>query len=271
MKGLSIIILLMSCCFAAIGQDSTGVPQNIDTTTYIYGNVMYEGGNYTAAISVYEKLITTNGPSDEIYYNLGNSYYKTNNLGKAILNYERALFFNPGNEDVAYNLELTNKRIRDQIEPVNESIFTIWWNDFINIFSAHTWALMAIVCIWIALVGFVLYRIPKFISFQRTGFYVFCIALLFSILFFAGSLGRNNFDNKYQFAIVMTPSAIVKSEPSENSTNLFLLHEGIKLKLLDNDAEWTEIKIPNGEVGWIKNTEISVVDPFMDGKNLPQP
>ncbi|HRF76416.1 MAG TPA: SH3 domain-containing protein, partial [Chitinophagales bacterium] len=86
-------------------------------------------------------------------------------------------------------------------------------------------------------------------------------------IFFVAGLGRNSFDNKYQFAIVMAPSAIVKSEPSENSTNLFLLHEGIKLKLMRNDEGWTEIKIPNGEIGWIKSDEITAVDPFMPGKN----
>jgi tetratricopeptide (TPR) repeat protein len=266
-RHLGVIIFLVYNSLQLLAQDSASVSQNIDTTTYVYGNVMYENGNYDAATGVYEQLLAKNGPSDEIYFNLGNCFYKSNAYGKAILNYERALFFNPGNEDAQYNLELANQRIRDQIEPVNESIFTIWWNNFIQIFTAHTWTILAVIFIWMALAGFVIYRLPKFVAWQRPGFFVFAITLLLAIVFCVAGLGRNNFDNKYQFAIVMAPSAIVKSEPSENSTNLFLLHEGIKLKLMRSDEGWTEIKIPNGEVGWIKSDEITAVDPFMPGKN----
>ena len=53
----------------------------------------------------------------------------------------------------------------------------------------------------------------------------------------------------------MAPSSIVKSEPNESSTNLFLIHEGLKVQLLESDNNWTEVKMPDGNVGWLKNED----------------
>ena len=53
----------------------------------------------------------------------------------------------------------------------------------------------------------------------------------------------------------MAPSSIVKSEPNESSTNLFLFHEGLKVQLLESDNNWTEVKMPDGNVGWLKNED----------------
>lgn len=241
---------------------ATSTPTTIDSTTYVFGNVMYEGGTYYTAINVYEELLRNNGPAKEIYYNLGNAYYKINNLGNAVLNYERALYLDHGYRDAKYNLTLTNTRLRDNIDAENKSIFVLAWEGFIHWFSANTWTVLAILFIWIALIGLAAYLIEKFKAYQRLGFYTFSIGLILFLLSFIGALGRNSFDNKYQYAIVMEPSAVIKSEPSENSKNLFLIHEGFKLQLQNSDGEWQEIKMPNGVKGWVKQTAITPVSPF---------
>jgi SH3-like domain-containing protein len=52
-------------------------------------------------------------------------------------------------------------------------------------------------------------------------------------------------------AIVFAPTITVKSSPDEKSTDLFVLHEGAKVRLLDNISGWYEIRIANGSVGWL--------------------
>ncbi|MCC7050690.1 MAG: hypothetical protein IT239_02785, partial [Bacteroidia bacterium] len=47
--------------------------------------------------------------------------------------------------------------------------------------------------------------------------------------------------------------------PSEQGTNLFVLHEGTKVSIEQNDGDWTEIKISNGNRGWIKKAELGVI------------
>ncbi|MCX6275765.1 MAG: SH3 domain-containing protein [Bacteroidetes bacterium] len=50
-------------------------------------------------------------------------------------------------------------------------------------------------------------------------------------------------------------SAYVKSSPGENNTDLFLLHEGTRVDILDAYENWVKIRIANGSIGWLKNSE----------------
>ena len=53
----------------------------------------------------------------------------------------------------------------------------------------------------------------------------------------------------------MSVSAYVKSSPGENNTDLFLLHEGTRVDILDAYENWVKIRIANGSIGWLKNSE----------------
>ena len=52
-------------------------------------------------------------------------------------------------------------------------------------------------------------------------------------------------------AIVITPTVTVKSSPNATSVDLFVLHEGAKLKVLGDSEGWHKVKIANGSVGWL--------------------
>ena len=60
-------------------------------------------------------------------------------------------------------------------------------------------------------------------------------------------------------AIVMTPTLNVKSSPDETSNDVFVIHEGTKVFLLDTIAGWQEIKIANGSVGWILKSDLKKI------------
>ena len=44
-------------------------------------------------------------------------------------------------------------------------------------------------------------------------------------------------------AIIFAPSVTVKSSPDESGTDLFLVHEGLKVTVEDAVGEWIEIKL----------------------------
>ena len=53
-------------------------------------------------------------------------------------------------------------------------------------------------------------------------------------------------------AIIMEPSVTVRSTPSVNGTELFILHEGKKVTIKDDSMKaWKEIEIEDGNIGWI--------------------
>ena len=53
---------------------------------------------------------------------------------------------------------------------------------------------------------------------------------------------------------ISTPAAYdVKSSPNTTSVDLFVLHEGTKVSILDEADGWSKIKIANGSVGWLQS------------------
>ncbi len=60
-------------------------------------------------------------------------------------------------------------------------------------------------------------------------------------------------------AIVFAPTITVKSSPDEKSTDLFVIHEGSKVQLIDRIGEWYEIRIANGSVGWLPVTALEKI------------
>jgi SH3-like domain-containing protein len=52
----------------------------------------------------------------------------------------------------------------------------------------------------------------------------------------------------------------VKSTPSQGGTDLFILHEGTKVRVLDNSiGDWCEVSVPDGKQGWVETKQIEVI------------
>ena len=60
------------------------------------------------------------------------------------------------------------------------------------------------------------------------------------------------YEQNSNFAIVFAPNVYIKSAPDEQSTDLFILHEGIKVEIIDKVGEWQKLRLADGKVGWIK-------------------
>ena len=66
-------------------------------------------------------------------------------------------------------------------------------------------------------------------------------------------------DKRHQDAIVTTASVTVLGSPLESSTKLFILHKGSKVRITEEDSDWIEVKIANGNVGWIKKDKVEKI------------
>ena len=80
-------------------------------------------------------------------------------------------------------------------------------------------------------------------------------------LFVFGALSiyitKKQFDytDVHQHAIVFNSSVNVKSEPANTSKNLFIIHAGLKVAVLQKEQGWFKIKLPNGNQGWISTND----------------
>jgi len=228
-------------------------------TLFAKGNEAYASEDFEQAIQQYETVFDQGFESAELHFNLGNAYYKIRNYPGAILNYERALRLDPLNENIRFNLEKSRIYIIDQVDVIPEFMLKRSIRAILEFFSSNTWAVISLVSFVLGLFFFLLYFLSLKILLKRIGFYAGVIALgiAVSTFFIAGSAKKIMLASGG--AIVMTPTVTVKGSPNQTSTDLFIIHEGIKVYLLDQLDDWYEIKLSDGKQGWIKKSDIEII------------
>lgn len=228
-------------------------------TDYNNANQLYSEQKYSEAITIYENILAKNYISPDVYYNLGNAYFKTNQLPAAILNYEKALKLTPNHEDAIFNLKLANSKTIDKVERLPSMFIGNAWHKLVTSKTVLTWSYLCILFIFISLLLFVCYLLIHIVILKKIGFYGGCIFLVISLFswFLAdqhASISKHNTE-----AIIFSSVVTVVSEPNENANKLFNLHEGLKVNVLEATNTWSKIKIPNGNVGWIKNESLQEI------------
>ncbi len=251
MKMRKIYSLLIVFAFVAV----SGMAQ----TTFDRANEAYEAQRYADAVALYDSTEVQDGVSAALYYNRGNAYYKMSQYAPAILNYERALRLAPSDEDSRANLELANSKITDKIEVTGTFFITVWAHAVRDWFSSNTWAVVGIVAFLLFIVGLYLYIFMRNIALKKTGFFVGLPMLIIAIVANLCAVAQNNRYKAHDEAIVFAPTVTAKSTPAESGTDLFILHEGTKVTLLERVGEWTEVRIADGNRGWLPVSAIEVI------------
>lgn len=215
------------------------------------GNKAYADGMYAEAKELYMKATSGGYEAASLCYNLGNACFKLNDFPGAILWYERASRLDPSNEDIIFNLNVANSKIADKIEPVPEMFYIRWYFSIVDLFPTDGWARITVALFILALGMGTLYVVMRPLFWRKFGFWAGITLLLLALISFqlAGSGHRKT--TSLDEAIVFTPTVTVKSSPDEKSIDLFVLHEGTKVILLDRIGSWHEIRIANGSVGWL--------------------
>lgn len=246
---ISIILLLVS--FAIYAQDSQTL---IDSA-----NTNYTRGNFEQAIEYYNQVLESGYEAADIYYNLGNSYFRSNKTTQAILNYERALKLNPDDEDIQFNLQLSRQYVVDKIEILPEFFLTKWYKSLVKMFSSNTWAYISMISFVFGLVLLLIYFLVPSVTLKKLGFWIGLILIFIAISTFTFSKKQKDYVLAQDKAIVITPTVTVKSSPDKSGTDLFVIHEGLKVRITDELGEWQEIKLTDGSQGWLKKTDLEVI------------
>ncbi|MBE9485330.1 MAG: tetratricopeptide repeat protein [Bacteroidetes bacterium] len=220
------------------------------------GDSAYNSEMYTEAISNYEAVLDQGFESAQLYYNLGNAYFNINMLPAAILNYERAKVLAPADADIDFNLNIANSMIPDKIEPVPEIFYIRWWKSLRNSFNLYTWTIASISIFVMLILCAGIFFLSRNILMRKFAFWSGIFFILFSIAGFSMTYTRYDIQSKHLEAIVFDPTITVKSSPNQLGKDLFVIHEGTKVFILEEINEWCNIKIANGSAGWLPATSI---------------
>lgn len=221
------------------------------TVQFEQANQLYRNGDFQQAALMYEQIVKNGYESGPLFYNLGNAYFKLHSIPAAILNYERAKRLSPRDEDIAYNLRLCNLRVVDKIDAIPPLFFLEWWHNFVNLLSSNEWGLLAVILLWCVVLSGAVFLVSHSFILRRVTFLFSFLSLLVCIVSIVGMIQRSRIERSDQQAIVFSQSVAVKSAPDIQSTDLFVLHEGVKVELLDGVASWKKIRLPDGKVGWM--------------------
>jgi tetratricopeptide (TPR) repeat protein len=244
---LLIISFVLITTFSAVADQANAL--------FEMANKAYADGKYQQAVELYEQILQKKLASGDVYFNLGNAYYKLNQIGRAILYYEKAEVYLSGDEALEQNLKIARLKIVDKIEPLPVLFLTEWWNAAINTFAFTTLAWLCFGLFSLTLIWLAIYLLANRWIFGRLTWITAAVFLILLIMF----IGKIYQFESSQYGIIFADKIAVVGEPTLTGQELFILHEGTKVKINRSLDGWYEISLADGKTGWIKADGLEII------------
>jgi len=94
---------------------------------------------------------------------------------------------------------------------------------------------------------------------KRVAFILSTVVFVFCISSIVLGTIRTQELKEHTKAVIFAPKVDIRSEPNDNSTRLLILHEGSKVVIEEEQGEWIEVRLPNGNGGWIRADDVEVI------------
>ena len=219
------------------------------------GNQLYEAGDYTGALEAYRQVLTRDYESAALYYNMGNAYYRLGELGQAVRYYERARRLMPGQARIQHNLNQVKNRTVDSFAERSAPLWERWWHRTVvevgqlGFFMGgllFCFLTAGLLCYWI--------WVGQSSTWLRSAIGVTGgVAVLLLVAAFGASLKPT----LRRQAVVTVEEAPLRSRAQSSAASEQAVHEGLLLEVLRADGGWTQVRLPNGETGWLRSDDVT--------------
>lgn len=250
---------ILTCILLSLFWSLLLVAQDDATQLFSNGNAAYNGGNYALAIEKYEAILEQNLHSPAVYFNLANAHYRLGNVAQSVYYFEQAKRLAPEDQAIENNSRFAQNMTRDAIEELPTTQLAQFQERLLGIFSLESWSIITLCMLWLAIILLVLYRLNSLMLYKRIFFSSAILILLCSLtaLFYT--------QQKYEQlqvvkGVVYVEEIAVWGEPNQRADELFLLHEGTTVEVIDDLNNWLKIKIANGSEGWIQKESLRLLD-----------
>jgi tetratricopeptide (TPR) repeat protein len=249
-----ILIIIFISIFVRIA-----VSQDTNKDKFYQGVTYFTAGSYKEALQIWTDIYNTGYRSANLDYNIGNAYFKLNNIPSAILFYERAYLLKPADENINYNLQISRTMIVDRFQEIPELFFIKWYN-FVSLFlSTNSWAKISITSFILFLLLLSLYIYSSRYRHKVTGFWLAVFFIVLSLTTLAFTIRNKSLVYDSHKAIISSPMVNGKSSPDKSGNDIFVLHEGTKVTVEDKVEEWSEIRLSDGNKGWVPLNSIIII------------
>jgi len=218
-------------------------------------NKLYEKEQYDSAATLYSESLRQNGESSAILFNLGNCAFRLGQLGEAILYTERAARLAPNDKDIRANLEFLRTQITDEL-PKKES------NPIADgIVILHNLLSLKQQLVILFLLSIFIPAFTAVIVFKRGALRIWAIygvgsIILATILVGSSAFVKINAIESVHQAIILEDQIEAFSEPTGAGELIFSAHEGTKLTVLSSQGAWSEVALPNGVSGYVREKSL---------------
>lgn len=249
-KTLGVVFLAVSCFLSlpsSLRADDSG-------TLFLKGVKEYRAGEFLKSAENFEELAEKGLKNGELYYNIGNSYLKAGKRGKAIIWYERAKQLIPLDSDLKFNLDYANGFVKDKREKQGVAVSDIlfFWKAF---FPSRTLQYGSLIVCMAFFVYAGIRTARKKRLFTWFGVVLFSIFVILTCTVFFDYYEKQ----MNHFAVVLPDQVSVRSGFSENSTELFILHSGTKVRVEKIKGDYLKIFFAKGKLGWIKKKSCQII------------
>jgi hypothetical protein len=211
----------------------------------------YRGAQYKIAIDAFEELRKDGFENTEVFYNLGNAYFKDGQLGRSILNFERASRLAPRDEQVKLNLTIARARLRDKVEAMPLLFIVQWWNSLKTNNNDSTLFLYSILLLWLTALAFFIFFGFSRIMLRRVALTIGSALVLLFGASVAMVFDKNNEMSDHNHAIVMSTEVVARSTCDATGVDIFQIHEGLKVEIIETKDTWEKIRLTDGKIGWV--------------------
>jgi len=216
------------------------------------GNELYEKGQYTAAAAEYEKLLQSGKVSAAVQFNLGNALFKSGQVGRAILNYRLAALLAPRDPDIRANLQFARNTVQTgSVTP------GAWWQRAIQRLTLNEWTMLTTAALWVWFVLLALgqWRRSLSRSLRRpvvTAGVAFTVSAICLVLAWNSRFG-------VRWALVVTPEAVIRNGPLDESPTYYVVRDGAELQVLDSKSDWLQVTDAARRTGWLRRQQVVTI------------
>lgn len=255
LSGIAVAVLLLSLPFGSRAANDVQAD-----SLWAAGLNAYNEGKWEEAVQAWNAIREAETESPELYFNMGNAFYKSGDIAHSILNYERALKLDPSYSDARYNLEFVQNLCQDKIESLPEFFLETWGRNACWLLPSDIWAVLFIIGLVVTIGLALMFLLGRTQKLRKLGFFAGIAALLGTLVFLDFAFWQRTDYFKTDKAIITRAVSSVKSSPSgDSSTDLFILHEGTKVTIIDEIGDWRNIELADGRQGWIRSSEFEVI------------
>ncbi|MDD2390509.1 MAG: tetratricopeptide repeat protein [Desulfobacterales bacterium] len=238
-------VLVLSCAVTFAGD----LPQ-----AFIDGIRAYDAKNYSEAIEDFSQIVDSGVQNGKLFYNLANAYLKNGDTGHAVLWFERALRFMPDEPDLKFNLDYARSLVRDQAEEKENPLLRVafFWKNLLSRTAIQWIAVVLNLVFWVLMILQLLVR-------KRSFKFPAAVVLIVAVIFTLTALYQFYESANVRHAVILADEVSVRSGLSADSTELFVLHSGTRVRIDKQMEQHYLIRFSEEKIGWVNISDIGVI------------